>query len=169
MKTKNYSGIVGVVSFILWLITFLPGLTINSQPYRDAILLGDISFESILMVLLAYTITNVAILCALSGIIGAAAKTLLEKSDSSSKNDVWSNPISSGVVRGFFVYLLFLAGVYAATPDPFGTTTPGQYVRMAGTVSVLSFIVNYEPNLFKSIIGFAESRIPGTGKEKKSD
>jgi hypothetical protein len=58
-----------------------------------------------------------------------------------------------GLLRGFLVYLLLLAGVYAATSDPFHLPTPEQYARMAGTVSLLSFLVSYEPQFFQRAIG----------------
>jgi hypothetical protein len=131
----------------------LPGLTINSAPYREALLAGDLQFHNILMTFIAYTLTNTAILCCLAGLLGAAAHRLLNK-----ETDKKYYPIFSGIMRGFVVYLLLLAGVYAATSDPFTTTTPEQYVRMAGTVSLLSFLVNYEPNLFQSLINLANKR-----------
>lgn len=61
-------------------------------------------------------------------------------------------------LKRFLIYLLLLAGVYAATPDPFAAPTPEQYVRMAGTISVLAFTVNYEPDFFQMVVGMAGSK-----------
>lgn len=110
--------------------------------------------------MLTYTITNVALLCCLSGVIGAATRRVTARASELRKFDE-KPPVTtlfSGVTRGFSVYLLLLAGVYAATPNPFSSPTPEQYVRMAGTISLLAFTVNYEPDLFQSIVGIAASK-----------
>ena len=160
MSDRNASGIIGFISVILWLLIFLPGLTINSSPYRELLLKGSINFQNLFMVLVAYTVTNVALLCCTAGIVGAATRRITAKSAVREKlrEKPLFNTVFSGIMRGFSVYLLLLAGVYAATPDPFGSTSPEQYVRMAGTISLLAFSVNYEPDLFQNIIGIASSK-----------
>jgi len=146
-----------VSAVILWLAVFLPGLTINSQPYRDALLQGEFTAQNILLTLIAYTLTNTAILCCLAGMIGTAVHNLQKKSA-----DTMPASMMTGVLRGFVIYLLLLAGVYAATPSPFNDTTPEQYVRMAGTVSLLAFLVNYEPNMFQSVINMSNTTEKGS-------
>lgn len=168
MTSKLLNGIFGSIAIAMWLAVFLPGLTINSKPYRDAIMDGSLAFADTSMAFLTYTITNVALLCCFAGIIGSCTKRLLrpdedeEGTSGPDKRDM--NPIFSGVLRGFLIYLLFLAGVYAATPDPFASPTPEQYVRMAGTISGLSFVINYDPALFESVIAAAGPR----SREKSS-
>lgn len=166
MRNRNINGVIGLVSVLLWILVFLPGLTINSQPFREQILQGNVSLHNFSVVLLTYTISNVAILCCMAGVIGAATRRITAKATEQRKFDekpVFS-AIFTGVTRGFSVYLLLLAGVYAATPDPFSAPTPEQYVRMAGTISLMAFIVNYEPDLFQTIVGIASSKGKMAGK-----
>jgi hypothetical protein len=169
MNSKLLNGIFGSVAIAMWLAVFLPGLTINSKPYRDAIMDGSLAFADTSMAFLTYTITNVALLCCFAGIIGSCTKRLLRPEEEEEPGyggepvNQDMNPIFSGVLRGFLIYLLFLAGVYAATPDPFAAPTPEQYVRMAGTISGLSFVINYDPALFESVIAAAG---PKRGKKQ---
>ena len=160
MRNRNINGVVGLFSVLLWILVFLPGLTINSQPFRDEILAGNVTFKNFSTVLLTYTISNVALLCCLAGVIGAATRRITAKSSEQRKFDEKPafTAIFTGVTRGLSVYLLLLAGVYAATPDPFAAPTPDQYVRMAGTISLMAFTVNYEPDLFQTIVGIAASK-----------
>lgn len=160
MTKRNINGIIGLASVLLWIVVFLPGLTINSQPFREELLAGNVTFYNFSVVLITYTISNVALLCCISGVIGAATRRITAKASEQRKLD--EKPIFSaiftGVTRGFSVYLLLLAGVYAATPDPFAAPTSDQYVRMAGTISLMAFTVNYEPDLFQTIVGIAASK-----------
>ena len=170
MKPKLIHGITGIIAVIAWLFIFLPGLIINSQEYRDNISNGSMAFSDIGMTFLTYTITNVAILCCLAGIIGACSnlflikRTTRENPDQNGESPNTSNPIFVGVLRGFLVYILFIAGVYAAASAPFSAPTAEQYTRMAGTVSLLSFVISFEPSFFKSIIGLASKKIRTTGE-----
>jgi hypothetical protein len=166
MTNRNINGVIGIASVFLWILVFLPGLTINSQPYRNDLLNGVVTINGIFAVMITYTITNVALLCCLSGIIGAATRRVTSKLSELRKFDEKPavTTLFTGITRGFSVYLLLLAGVYAATPDPFSSPTPEQYVRMAGTISLLAFTVNYEPDLFQTIVGIAASK----GKMTKS-
>ena len=65
----------------------------------------------------------------------------------------------SGVLRGLFVYLFFISGLLLFDDKPFSTPGPGQYIRLAGFISLVSFLVNYRPNLFASISDWAYERI----------
>ena len=166
MRNRNINGVIGLTSVLLWILVFLPGLTINSQPYREQILQGNVTIHSFLTVMLTYTISNVALLCCLAGVIGAATRRITAKPAEQRTLDEKPvfNAVFTGVTRGFSVYLLLLAGVYAATPDPFSAPTPEQYVRMAGTISLMAFTVNYEPDLFQTIVGIAASKGKMAGK-----
>src|SRR5947207_9651446 len=50
------------------------------------------------------------------------------------------------MMRSFVVYLCVIAGLYFAIDDPFKHTTAAQYVRLAGTLSILAFVVGYDPS-----------------------
>lgn len=169
MKPKLFNGIAGIVAVILWLGIFLLGLMINSQPYRDKVGAGSWDFFDIWMVFVTYTVTNVAILCCLAGIIGSTSNLFLILKKKAKNGEYpdgeynTSNPIFAGILRGFLIYILFLAGVYAGASDPFAMTTAEQYARMAGTVTLLSFIISFEPSFLRSIIGIASKKYTASG------
>ena len=83
-----------------------------------------------------------------------------------------SNPVMSGLLRGLFVYLFFISGLLLFDDKPFSSPGPGQYIRLAGFLSLISFLVNYRPNLFSTISDWAFERInarkvvPSEPKEK---
>jgi hypothetical protein len=62
----------------------------------------------------------------------------------------------TATLRGFLAYMLIVAGYLVVIPEgALANTTPGQYIRLAGVVSSLAFLVGYEPRslaqLFKSV------------------
>jgi hypothetical protein len=63
------------------------------------------------------------------------------------------NPLSS-MLRGFVVFVAFVAGVYVGTDTPFADPTQEQYARMAGTLSLFAFLVGYDPTIFRELINF---------------
>ena len=65
----------------------------------------------------------------------------------------------SGLLRGLFVYLFFISGLMLFDDKPFSSPGPGQYIRLAGFVSLISFLVNYRPHLFATISDWAYERI----------
>jgi len=159
MKNSPLIAIIGLLCVSSWLVLFLTGLTIESAPYRLCIEQGQITISNMTAVFFTYTITNTALLCCLAGEIGAVVRffqhsqrsTDLELDTTAIKREPYH--LITGLLRGFLVYLLLLAGVYAATSNPFHLPTPEQYARMAGTVSLLSFLVSYEPQFFQRAIG----------------
>ncbi|HKY28412.1 MAG TPA: hypothetical protein VJM12_10790 [Pyrinomonadaceae bacterium] len=70
-----------------------------------------------------------------------------------------SNPIMSGLLRGLFLYLFFISGLLLFDDKPFSSPGPGQYIRLAGFISLISFLVNYRPHLFATIFDWAFERI----------
>ncbi len=70
-----------------------------------------------------------------------------------------SSPIMSGLLRGLFVYLFFISGLLLFDDKPFSSPGPGQYIRLAGFISLISFLVNYRPHLFTTISDWAFERI----------
>ncbi|MBN1482489.1 hypothetical protein EH223_10630 [candidate division KSB1 bacterium] len=169
MVTKS---LIGIASVFLWLVVFLPGLTISSMPYRAA-LQQSITFENLFMTLLTYTVTNVAILCCIAGMIGAMTRDMYERvterraDKSSARAKKSAGLVIAGVLRSFLIYILFLSGVYLATNAPFENTTPQQYVRVAGLISVFAFLVGYDPKLFTKIVDSFASTVPQS-RDKRS-
>jgi len=168
-RTKFYIMILlGITGAIAWIIMFGLGLLVNSKVYRDGIL-NHFDFINFFMSLLTYTPTNIALLCIIAAFSGGCAsrlliagiakksgldiqKTEIDKTDSHLY--MAENPFSS-MLRGLVVYLAFLGGVFIANPAPFAAPTPEQYAQSAGVVSFLSFIVGYDPTVFRSFISLA--------------
>ncbi len=159
----------GVIGMLGWIVLFGLGLLIDSSVFRKDL---NTHFDLInfLYSIITFTPTNILLLCILSAFEGGCASRLMvsgiqsktdldikvsETSRLDSQLYMVENPFSS-MVRGLVVYFLFLAGVYIATPDPFGNTSPEQYARAAGIVSVFSFIVGYDPTVFRSVLNIAD-------------
>ena len=65
----------------------------------------------------------------------------------------------SAILRGFFVYLFLMSGLLLLDHTPFSNAGPSQYIRLAGFLSLFSFVVSYHPTLFGALIVSAFERI----------
>jgi hypothetical protein len=164
--TKTAVLISATLAMVSWVLVFGAGILIASKPYREQ-LTKAFDWLSLVKAVLTFTPTNVAILSMLAGFIGGCASLLLYGDDDRSTNQSPENdkppvdedrmhfltehPLGSAI-RGFAVFLAFLAGTVTATNDAFGATTPDQYCRMAGAVAVLAFAVGYDPTFFRQFI-----------------
>jgi len=140
----------------VWLVTFLFGTLVDSRPYREAFAalaggVGEVVANG-LLVLGTYTLTNIAILCLLSSLLGAlAARADLNTDDEAEDAADTSSPRNSALLRGFLVYIALLAGVLILGDDPTAPTQT-QYVRLAGFTSVFAFVLSYRPALFGTLL-----------------
>ena len=113
------------------------------------------------VVLTCYTPTNIAILCCLAGLLGASGNQVKLGPDSHKTDGLdRTYPLLSALTRSFFVYIVLISGTFVLLPDPFpdpylpGSTqhSPAEmrelYIRLAGLVSLLSFVVSYKPKHF---------------------
>lgn len=64
-------------------------------------------------------------------------------------------PMSS-MVRGIVVYFAYIAGVCVANAELFNQPTQSAYIKSAGIMSLLSFIVGYDPTMFQSFLNTSE-------------
>ena len=113
-----------------------------------------------LAILLFFLPLNLAMVSATAGALGAFGnKAHLEPDERPSESQDNSNPLMSGLLRGLFVYLFFISGLLLFDDKPFSSPGPGQYIRLAGFISLISFLVNYRPHLFASISDWAYERI----------
>lgn len=130
---------------------------------------------SFFVVLLAFTPTNLALICCTAGVIGAAGRRLQLSTDPDRDNRDRSHPLLSAFVRGLFVFLIAISGILVLLEDPIlGTASPGQYIRFAGLLSLTSFIVNYDPTVFVLLVDQVRERIQERSEgdltgEKKGD
>jgi hypothetical protein len=56
-----------------------------------------------------------------------------------------------------------MSGLLLLDDAPFSDAGPGQYIRLAGFLSLFSFVVSYQPKLFGSLILSAFQRIQVRG------
>jgi hypothetical protein len=159
------SGVTGILG---WITMFSLGLLINSQVYRDSVL-RNFNWADFIMSVLTYTPTNIALLCVIAAFSGGCASRMLiagiskksgseihdpelEKTDS--QMYMAENPFGS-MMRGLVVYFAYLAGVFIANSAPFAAPTPQQYAQSAGIVSLFSFVVGFDPTVFRSFISIS--------------
>jgi hypothetical protein len=141
-------------------------MLINSAPFRTRV---ATSFDptAFAVCMLAYTPTNIFMLCMVSAIAGGCASRLVVSGakkmigESGEKQEVGDsqiylaeNPFTS-MLRGLIVYFSFLAGVFVAGSNLLLEPTPQGYTQAAGVISLLSFVVGYDPTFFTSFIKVA--------------
>jgi hypothetical protein len=170
MKKTAYIMVSGLLAVHAWLVMFGMGLLVASKTYREQ-LLQSFDWKAFFISLLTYTPTNIAALCLLAAFCGGCASRMViasaaalhpgkESSKSAdSHSDVYMT--ESSMLRGFVVYVAFLAGVYVGTNAPFADPTQEQYARAAGTVSLLAFVVGYDPSLFRQFLNIG-SKLKGS-------
>ena len=156
---SNTGRAVFAVSFIGWIVLFLVGTSVSSQPFRDALAGGDAPMPAggwwgaLLAALFSYTLTNIPLLCCLASLLGALARRVeigMERSTQQPIDDV--NPYISACLRGLFVYLFVISGLLIVVESPFTVLSAAQYVRLAGFVSLTSFLLSHNPGLASQIL-----------------
>ncbi len=165
--------ILTFVMIVIWMLIFIGGIIVNSSPYREIV--AGHSYAEVattgespniylawLMVLLFYTPTNVLVLCMGAGLLGALARIaklhVREKGEPKLESDK-TNPLISGLLRGIFVYLLLISGILVINEEPFTTPTQIQYLRLAGLLSLMSFLLSYNPSRFRSFLARGLDRL----------
>ncbi|MEO8852417.1 MAG: hypothetical protein ABI359_01470 [Ginsengibacter sp.] len=160
--------ICGMFGLMGWIIFFSLGMVIDSSIYRTT-LTTDFTWFKFLMTLLTYTPSNIAILCLVSSFTGGCASLLVIKKaqkmlglTDQPKNQVTSkiiymneSPFSS-MIRGILVFFAFLAGVFITSSNALIAPTPQAYTQAAGIVSLLAFLVGYDPTMFNTLINLSE-------------
>ena len=122
------------------------------------------------MALITFLPFNLALLCAASGALGAFGNRANLQDDRTAEiaRDR-SNPYVSALLRGFFVYLFMISGLLLIEDKPFSDSSPQQYVRLAGFISLFSFVVNYNPYIFNPLIEWAYQRIQPRGTTNQTE
>jgi hypothetical protein len=122
--------------------------------------------RSFFVALLIHTPTNMALLTLFAGCLGGCVSNIKYSMMTQEERDkltthessiLCENPLSA-TLRGFVIYLCLIAGLYVAVDDPFKDSTPGQYARLAGTLSLLAFIVGFDPSRIKTWLKMADSK-----------
>lgn len=156
---KSFVIICGIIAVTGWLIFFGLGLFISSKPFRD-ILANRLDWYALFISLATYTPTNIAFLCMAASFCGGCSNNIFVTKNLS-KDDVkdeiansvtlQQNPLSC-IIRGFVVYIAFLAGMYVLVNSPFENPTPEQYAKAAGVVSILAYVVGYDQSNFLNML-----------------
>lgn len=166
-----------VLTFIIilvWICILAAGILINSSSYREVV--ANYSYGKVrsgeqpqtnnvsdntniilawIVVIFCYTPTNVVFLCMSAGLLGALARIARLHVHSDDEEDIPSdrvNPLISGILRGVFVYILIIAGILVINEDPITAPSQVQYVRLAGVLSLTSFLLSYHPHKFKAFL-----------------
>ncbi len=153
----------GIAAVIGWLIFFGLGLFISSKPFRDTLGNG-LNWYALLISLLTYTPTNIAFLCMAASFCGGCSNNLFitksmvkedgTKGEIADELLVQQNPFNC-IIRGFVVYIAFLAGMYVLVNAPFENPSPEQYAKAAGVVSILAYVVGYDQSNFLNLLNLS--------------
>ena len=121
---------------------------------------------------LVYTPTNMALLTLFAGLLGGCVSNIKysmmtkeERANLKPHEDaiLSENPLSA-TMRGFVIYLCMVAGLYVVLDDPFKDSTPGQYARLAGSMSLVAFIVGFDPTRIKVWLRMVDKSSPDAGR-----
>ncbi|MBD2755374.1 hypothetical protein [Spirosoma validum] len=169
-----YNKLLAVGSFFAWFTLLTVGITINSGIYLGRMTRDCGSLQDFLIVMLAYTPTNVALLVVLAGLSGGLTSNLAAdnyfryidrtKLDPTSPDFqrllyMTESPIVSAL-RGFLVYMIFIVGANLSITSEGDTVTtifnmaqkiddraaPALYYRFSLTISLLAFLVGFDPS-----------------------
>lgn len=160
-------SVLGTMGLILWLGLFSLGMLIDSGQYRNT-LNTDFTWFKFIMTILTFTPTNIAILCLVSSFTGGCASILIirkaervlgltDESKKKTNSHIYMNesPFSS-MLRGILVFFAFLAGVFITSSNALSAPTLQVYTQAAGVVSLLAFLVGYDPTMFNTLINLSE-------------
>jgi hypothetical protein len=171
VKEKHIYSCAAVVALLIWIALFSAGLLMDSTPYRTRLADSPFSPLDFGAAMLLYTPSNVALLSIAAGFLGGCASRLagphdladrLQSARAAGENDVvralerrlhylTESPATS-MLRGFLVYLGAISGILLLIADPFKNPTAEQFIRTAGLISGLAFVMGYDPTRFESMI-----------------
>ena len=157
VQLRYGNAVTGVVCRVVLILLFAIGSLVASEPYRQA--LAGAGAENVplprlaviqysLIVLTSYTVTNVAILCVLSSMLGGLYSGSTRGEDGENSGAVITIRLLPYLIQGFVIFLLLISGLFLLGEEPFANLTQNRYIRMAGTASLLSFAAGYKPRIF---------------------
>jgi hypothetical protein len=120
---------------------------------------------------LAFTPTNLVLLTLAAAFMGGTVSNVIASSLEDHERVALpprrlaflsEHPLAA-TMRGFVIYLCVIAGLYIAMDDPFKETSPGQYARLAGSLSLAAFAVGYDPSRIEGFLRLLPTPAPRTG------
>ena len=157
MKQGRISIFLGL-TIAIWTFTFVFGVTQNSEIFVKK--LYDSIFQwALFAYIFSWTWTNVMVLACTASIIGELGKALMKGENAR---------IDSAIIRGFFIYLMLVGGqlilagtlsrsIYDSNNETIIIITQGQYFRVSTFISLLAFLVGYNPDFFSFLIKKVQS------------
>lgn len=154
----------GVAALVVWFVLFAGGVLIGTTPYREAIASASnpiVWLQSFAIVLLFWTITNVGILSCIAAFLGALGRrtrfTMAAlTADPPAVPTMGATTVAifyvSAIMRGFGIYALSFAGLLVLATQSFQNPDQGAYLRLAATLSVISFYAGYDPETFAGLL-----------------
>jgi hypothetical protein len=170
---RSEKTVAGVALFA-WLSFFIAGALVPTAGYRRALeAFWTLSFweftTAASVVILCYTLTNCFILAGLSatlGTIGTFVRLEPGRDNSGTALDL-VNPYISSIIRAFFSYVVVIAGSTIVSQEPvahFLEATPEQYLRLALLMSLIGFLVGYNPEVFGTFLKSGRRIAVGDGE-----
>lgn len=155
--------VFGMLAIVFWLCFFTAGAFVGTEPYRKALMTPGaatvaVHLKAWFIVLTCYTFTNTAILSCAAGVIGKFCRRSLAYEVATLHGyPRTSEPTirevlvmySVAIARGWVIYLMLAAGLLILTSDKMANPEQGDYIRLAGTVSVIGFLAGYDADVFK--------------------
>jgi len=123
--------------------------------------------------LLCYTPLNLFFLATAAGLTGGYASNIaiatMSKerratlaSEHPRRDFLLQEPPISAAFRGFVVYLFVIGGLYIVLDNPFKDSNASQYIRLAGTISIMAFLVGYDPSRIEDWLNAIPGPKPNT-------
>ena len=152
-ELRVYDVAVGVAGLAGWIVLFTAGALIASEPYRklldsSARLAPMTVLWYCLIVFSSYTVTNVAMLCCLSSLLGGLYRGATRTEPGTISPSVVGMRLLPYLIQGFVIFLFIVSGLFLLGDDPFHNLTQSKYIRLAGSASLFSFIAGYKPRVF---------------------
>jgi hypothetical protein len=118
------------------------------------------------IIFICYTFTNVAMVSCLAALVGAVGRSAnIEDAPQDKKMYRFSTICASGVIRGFFMFVLIASGTVVLADQEFENIKTNQYLKLVGFCSTLCFAVGYDPGVFRLFVNRI-SRITGESETK---
>ncbi|QDV39011.1 hypothetical protein [Tautonia plasticadhaerens] len=160
-------ALAGTVVFGLWFLLYAAGALVGTGPARERVMAGAPPLEAIrllTLILLCYTATNVAILCIIGSQLGGLFRRVREGLQGRPTPTSMPSLMFALGLQGFVIYLVIVSGVISFSGGYAFLSSPNQdqYMRLAATASLFSFVVGYSPTAIVALLARLE-RLLGAG------
>jgi hypothetical protein len=160
--------LLGGIALAGWFALFTGGTLISTKPYLDAFAAPIAPLQAAwsgLLIVGFWTISNVGLLSILAAMLGAFGQrthftaritawepVVAENQVAARTSREMLTHYASAIMRGFGVYALLLSGLLVMATDAIVAPDQSQYVRLAGTISVISFYAGYDPEMLAGLL-----------------